>query len=127
MAAIPNDRIAWTYTDDSGYDWRVAAIAGYTSQTKLGGSAAAGTVPPLPASIKMRRLSVHNDVLGKTRTVPIYSNTAPLLTPAATIMLNEWVEGVLNSYSFVNDQEQPVFLIGEKHPRKSPITSQAAA
>lgn len=126
MAPIPNNRIAWTYTDDSGYDWRVAGIAGYTSQNKLGGSAAAGTVPPLPAAIKMRRLSVHNDVLGKTRTVPIYDQSAPLLVPAATIMLNEWVEGELDSYSFVNDQEQPVFLIGEKHPRKSPITSQAS-
>jgi hypothetical protein len=126
VAAIPNNRVGWTYTDDAGQDWRVAAILGYTSQNKLGGSAASTDVPPLPRDVKMRRLSVRNAVLGKTRTVPIYEVTAPLLTPAATIMLNEWVAGELDSYAFTNDQETPVWIIPERHPRKSPITSQAS-
>jgi len=122
---VPNNRIAWTYTDDAGFNWRVAAILGYTSQTKLGGSAAAGTVPVKPPSFKMRRLSVRCAALGLTRTVPIYSTDAPLLTPGTSISLNEWVTGVLDIHTFLNDQATPVAIIPERHPRKSPITTQA--
>jgi len=125
MASIANNRIAWGYTDDAGYVWRVAAILGYTSQTKLGGSAVTVTTPVKPPSIHMRRLSVRNGTLLRTRTVPIYDSDAPLLVPAATIMLNEWVGGALDSYAFTNDQATPVSIIPERHPRKSPITTQA--
>jgi hypothetical protein len=126
VAPIANNRVAWTYTDDAGHDWRVAAILGYTAQAVLGGSAAASTVPVKPASIKMRRLSVRCAAIGITRTVPVYDGTASILTPAETVHLNDWVGAVYDVHTYVNDQATPVYIIPERHPRKSPITTQAS-
>ena len=125
MARLASNRIAWTYTDDTGFDWRVAAMKSMTDQTKLGGSAAASTVPVKPPSIHMRRLSVRNATIARTRTIPIYDGSAAILTPAATVNINAEVGGTEDSYAFVNDQQTPVFIIPERHPRKSPITTQA--
>jgi hypothetical protein len=106
-------------------DWRVAAMKSLTDQTKLGGEAALSTVPVKPPNLHMRRLSVRCADIGRTRTVPIYAGDAAILTPAATINLNAEVSGTEDSHSFVNDQATPVFIIPERHPRKSPITTQA--
>jgi len=125
MARLASNRIAWTYTDDSGFDWRVAAMKSLTDQAKLGGEAAASSVPVKPPNLHMRRLSVRNATIARTRTVPIYEGGAAILTPGAVVSLNAEVSGTEDSYVFTNDQQTPVFIIPEKHPRKSPITTQA--
>jgi hypothetical protein len=125
MVRLASNRIAWTYTDDAGTAYRVAAMKSVTDQAKLGGSAAASTVPVKPPNVHMRRLSVRCAAIGVTRTVPIYSGAAAILTPAETVNLNAEVAGTEDTHSFVNDQATPVFIIPERHPRKSPITTQA--
>lgn len=88
MAPLSSNRIAWTYTADDGNQYRVAAEKALTDQGVLGGSAAAGTVPPRPAVGKMRRMSISAAGVG-SRTVPIYSLDATLATnPATTITAN---------------------------------------
>lgn len=58
MASL--NKIAWTYTDDKGDDYRVAATKAITDQQngslapKVGGSAAAASVKRLPPHIKPR-------------------------------------------------------------------------
>jgi len=120
MAALSTNRIAWTYTDDAGNDWRVAAQKALTDQSVLGGSAAAASVPPKPASIKMRRATVRNASYG-SRTVPLYDATQTLVKPAGeaqgTINLN-WLG---DSHSFTSEGT----LISEKRPRQS-VTMQSA-
>lgn len=131
MAKLSTNRIAWTYTADDGTDYRVAAPKAVTDQNKLGGSAAASTVPALPKHIKMRRLTVRNLTIGRSRSVPIYDNTAAILTPAATVNLNS--SGLVadvyteDSYPFANLQAAGnVVVIPEKHGRASPVTTQSA-
>lgn len=131
MARLSMNRIAWTYTADDGTDYRVAAIKAVTDQSKLGGSAALATVPPLPKHIKMRRLTVRNTTLNRARTVPLYSTDAAILTPAQTVNLNSsglvdavWTE---DSYPFTNMQTAGnVAVISEKHGRASSVTGQQA-
>ena len=116
MAVLSGNRIAWTYVDDTGKSWRVAAQKALTDQTKLGGSAAAITVLPKPNSIKMRRTTVRNVAHG-SRTVPVYSTDAPILTAEATINVNF----LGDSYAFTWGGA----VIGEKRPRQS-VTAQSA-
>jgi len=87
LARLSDNRIAWTYTDNDGNNWRVAAVKAYTDQNKLGGDVWNGTEPPRPSNYKMRRLSVRT-ATGVTRVVPLYDGAAPLATPGATINLN---------------------------------------
>jgi hypothetical protein len=87
MAALSGNRIAWTYTDADGVDWRVAAQKALTDQSKLGGEAAALSVPPKPSSIKMRRITVHAVGVG-SRVLPVYSVGAPICTKGETINAN---------------------------------------
>ncbi len=99
MAVLSSNRIAWTYTDDNGLDWRVAADKAWTDQAKLGGSAAAASVFPKPASIKMRRITVR-DGAGHSRVVPVYDATSPPITvTGATFNFNANVAGVITSVS----------------------------
>lgn len=128
MALLSTNRIAWLYTADNGVQYRVNAIKAYTDQNKLGGSAADGTEGTLPHGMKMRRVTLGNSTIGRTRTVPVYSTDADILTPATTINLNScglvaavWTA---DSYAFENNQSQPVMVIGEKHPRATPTTRQ---
>ena len=116
MARLASNRIAWTYTDDTGFDWRVAAMKSMTDQTKLGGSAAAEGVPPKPASIKMRRTTVHKAGVG-SRTVPIYESTAPLLVDAATVNANFGMTSDTFTWGGA--------IIAEKRPRGS-VTTQSS-
>ena len=87
MAALSTNRIAWTYTDEEGRDWRVAAQKALTDQGVLGGSAAAGTVAQKPASIRMRRATVSNSS-GQSRVVHVYDNTATIKTAGTSINVN---------------------------------------
>jgi hypothetical protein len=87
MVALSGNRIAWTYTDSDGVDWRVAAQKALTDQNKLGGEAAALSVPPKPPSIKMRRITVHAVGVG-SRVLPVYSVGAPIATKGETINAN---------------------------------------
>ena len=116
MALLSLNRIAWTYTDDLGNDWRVAAQKALTDQTKLGGSAAASTVPPKPPTIRMRRTTVRNNTLGVSRTVVVYASDAPILTAEATINLNHLADSA--AFVWQND------LISERRARTS-VTSQS--
>lgn len=113
---LARNRIAWTYTDDVGKDWRVAAQKAMTDQTKLGGAAALEAVPPKPANIKMRRTTVHKAGVG-SRTVPIYSTDAPLLVDAATVNCNFGMTSDTFTWGGA--------IIAEKRPRGS-VTTQSA-
>jgi hypothetical protein len=94
MAVLSSNRIAWTYTDDDGFSWRVAALKAWTDQAKLGGSAALATVPQRPGGYKMRRTTV-NDGAGHSRVVPVYDIAAPIATSTQSFNFNANVAGVI--------------------------------
>jgi hypothetical protein len=116
MAALSGNRIAWTYTDDLGRDWRVAAQKALTDQGALGGSAAAISVPPKPVNIQMRRTTVRAAGTG-SRTLPVYAADADILTAGDTINANFGGTSVEFTSSGT--------LISERRPRQS-VTSQSA-
>lgn len=96
MAALSSNKIAWTYTDDAGNNWRVAALKAWTDQGKLGGAAAAATVPPRPGGSKMRR-TVVSDGAGHSRTVPVYDTAATIITGGTSFNFNANVAGAIDS------------------------------
>jgi hypothetical protein len=127
MARLPANRIAWTYTDDGGFDWRVAAEKAVTDQAKLGGSAAAATVPEKPAWLKMRRTTVRNATNSISRTVPVYAADAAILTAGETINLNlQLLNGTSDSAAFTQGANSPTNIIGEKRLPRGRVTSQSA-
>jgi hypothetical protein len=87
MAELSRNRIAWTYTDDAGNDWRVAAQKALTDQGVLGGSSAAATVPQKPAGIKMRRVTVSN-AAGQSTVLHCYDTSATIITPGTSVAAN---------------------------------------
>lgn len=127
MARLASNRIAWTYTDDGGNDWRVAAEKAVTDQAKLGGEAAAATVPEKPGWLRMRRTSVRNATNAITRTVPVYAADAAILTAAETINLNcQLLNGTSDSAAFVQGGTSPSNIIREKGLPRGRVTSQSA-
>jgi hypothetical protein len=116
MAALSTNRVAWSYTDDLGNVWRVAAQQALVSQGVQGGAAALATVPPKPFGLRMRRMTVH-DGAGHSRTVVIYDGTATLKTPGTTINVNV-LENSTAMTSFGS-------LIAEHRPRIS-VTTQSS-
>jgi hypothetical protein len=124
MAVIPTDRLSWTYTDDNGLAWRVAALSGFTAQNMLGGAAAAATVFPKPASIKMRRITVR-DGAGHSRVVPVYDpkvgTTPPIVVVGATLNFNAQVADVVTSVA----GKSTGYVIPEGKGRSSSITTDA--
>jgi hypothetical protein len=94
VAVLSSNRIAWSYTDDDGNVWRVAALKAWTDQAKLGGSAALATVPQRPAGYKMRRTTV-SDGAGHSRVVPVYTTDAPIVASGETLNFNANVAGVI--------------------------------
>jgi hypothetical protein len=94
MAVLSSNRIAWTYTDSAGNAWRVAALKDWTTQAKLGGAAAAATVPARPGGSKMRRITV-SDGAGHSRVVPVYAPGAPIETAGTAFSFNANVAGVI--------------------------------
>lgn len=94
MAVLSSNRIAWSYTDDDGNVWRVAALKAFTDQAKLGGSAAAATVPQRPGGWKMRRTTV-SDGAGHSRVVPVYVTDAPIVTSGESLNYNANVAGTI--------------------------------
>ena len=113
---LSTNRIAWLYTADDGTVYRVAAQKALTDQTKLGGSAYAGTGAPKPASIKMRRISV-NDGACHTRVLPVYTVGAPICVAGATINVN-----VLETTTAMTSSGNP---IPQSHERQN-VTKQTA-
>lgn len=87
------NKIAWTYTDDDGNDWRVAATKAITDQLngssapKVGGSAAAATVARLPKHIKPRKRYVVYS--GVRRGVVCYDKTCDMWAVAGTTITLE--------------------------------------
>lgn len=87
--AISANKVAWTYTDDNGVDYRVAASKGITDQVngsavpKVGGSAAAATVARLPKHIKPRKRYVIS-AAGVRRGVVCYDKTCDLWATGGT-------------------------------------------
>jgi hypothetical protein len=116
MAKLSSNRIAWTYTDDLGVNYRVAAEAALTAQGVLGGAAAAGTLASRPNIGKMRRVTVSN-ALGQSRVLPCYSTTAPIVTAGTAVNANFKDD----SAAFTSNGG----YIPEEHPRKN-VTKQAA-
>lgn len=92
MADLSQNLIAWTYTDDKGATWRVAAKKAITDQLniatpKVGGSPAAASVAKKPSWIKMRRAYCTNGSI--VRSVVCYDITALCwTTPGTTINLS---------------------------------------
>ena len=127
MARLAANRIAWTYTDDGGTDWRVAASKAITDQAKLGGEAAAASVPEKPAWLKMRRTTVRNATNSVSRAVPVYEANADILTPGETINLNlQLVNGTSDSAAFTQGATSPTNIIGERRLPRGRVTSQSA-
>lgn len=87
------NKIAWTYTDDNGVDWRVAVSKRITDQVngssavKVGGSAAAATVTRLPSWIKPRRRYVTYGAV--RRSVVCFDRTCDMWAVAATTITLE--------------------------------------
>jgi hypothetical protein len=94
MAVLSSNRIAWNYTDDAGNVYRVAALAAWTSQGVLGGSASSGAVPQKPWGGKMRRTTV-SDGAGHSRVVPVYDTAATIATPGTSFSFNANVAGAI--------------------------------
>jgi hypothetical protein len=94
MAVLSSNRIAWLYTDDDGNTWRVAALKAWTDQGKLGGSAASATDKQRPGQWKMRRTTV-SDGAGHSRVVPVYEETADIVTGGTSFNFNANVAGVI--------------------------------
>ena len=94
MAVLSSNRIAWNYTDDAGNVFRVAALAAWTSQNKLGGSASDGTIPQKPWAGKMRRTTI-SDGAGHSRVVPLYEAGATIATPGTSFNFNANVAGAI--------------------------------
>lgn len=117
MAELSSNRIAWTYTDEGGKDWRVAAVKALTDQAVLGGSAALATVPPKPAGIKMRRATVRS-AGGVSRTVPLYNGSQTLVVGDTLGSINVNILQVETSMTAVGG------IIPERRPRSS-VTSQS--
>lgn len=93
MAMQDGNRIAWRYTTDDGEQFRTSAKAVYvtdvTDGAKYGGAAAAGSMRPLPASFRPRKVRMV-DAAGATRDVVAYSTTATIwTTPGTTLTLNK--------------------------------------
>jgi len=99
MARLSESRIAWTYTADNGTQYRMAAVAAYTSQDKQGGADGSAVAAVRPSNFKPRRVSVRNATLGISRVVPLYEAGAPLASEGETITLNHDTD----SYVFVSD------------------------
>jgi hypothetical protein len=122
--AFSRNRIAWTYTDDTGQHWRVNAVKAYTDQNKLGGSPAAESVPPLPKWLRPRRIQLTGSnllgVLGR-RSVIVYSTNAPILTHGVSITMNR--EGSrINQDNYYNRHYPHTVLVPERRPRKGTVT-----
>lgn len=102
MAALDNNRVAWTYTDDGGGDFRISAKAVYVAQgggtVPQGGSAAAATVARLPKQVKPRHVKMTPAAGGNgVRWVVAYAVDAPIwTTPGTTMDLN--INGAAVSY-----------------------------
>lgn len=94
MAVLSSNRIAWSYTDDSGNVWRVAALKAWTDQAVLGGAAAANTVPERKGGSPMRRVTV-SDGAGHSRVVPVYEAGATIATPGTSFNFNANVAGAI--------------------------------
>lgn len=116
MAALSTNRIAWTYHDDDGNTYRVAAQKALTDQNKLGGEAWNGTDPPRPTGYRMRRITVGDDA-GNSRVLPVYSTDAPIITAGTTINVN-----VLENSTAMTSSGN---LIPQEHLRH-PVTRQSA-
>jgi hypothetical protein len=118
---VDNNRVAWTYTDDLGVDYRVSAKSVYVNHAtdggKYGGALADSTVPALPKGFKMRKVKLtsatHPDLW-----VVVYETTATAWTTGGTTLTRN-LNGVDVVYTVTVDGRR-----SEKHPR-SGITQQA--
>jgi hypothetical protein len=85
------NKVAWTYTDEMGRDWRRAADKAITDQlddatVKVGGAAAGATVIRVPTWIKPR-VALVQSAGGVKRRCVAYEAGAYILTAGSTITL----------------------------------------
>jgi len=95
MAALDNNRVAWTYTDDHVASYRISAKAVYVAQVtdgdaKQGGVAAAPSVRRIPKDIKPRRVKMVDVATGAVARYEVAYATDALIwtTPGTTMDLN---------------------------------------
>jgi hypothetical protein len=92
MVVMSQNRVAWTYTDDGGTDYRISAKNDYIIQhdvlegAKQGGVAAASTVRRLPKDVKPRMVKMTDVSTGNiVRWLVCYNTTCDLwATPGTT-------------------------------------------
>jgi hypothetical protein len=87
------NKVAWTYTDDLGRNWRRAADKAITDQlnigeqSKVGGAAAASSVLPFPTRRIKPRVALVTSPAHVLRRVVSYTNDSDMLTVGTTITL----------------------------------------
>lgn len=86
------NKLAWTYTDEMGRDWRRGASKAITDQlddqtVKVGGAAAAGAVLPFPSTRIKPRVALVRSAGNVLRRVVAYEAGAYILTAGSTITL----------------------------------------
>lgn len=118
MAWLSGNKIAWTYTDEFGTTYLVRGTKAITDQVDgnsdplVGGSATnATTYDVLPKTIYRMRAVKCVSAGFPDKWVPVYSDDAPLLTPATTINLNSGTDS--HSYASTNKRRGEAY---RKHP-----------
>jgi len=103
-----NNRVAWTYTDDNGQDWRVSAKAVYvldgTDGAKYGGSAGAETDPLKPAGLRMRMVKCKSSGHPSKYVVAYETDATIWTTPSTALSLN--LNGVDVAYTTTKGKRQ---------------------
>lgn len=84
-----NNRVAWTYTDDNGADWRTSAKAVYvldgTDGAKYGGGAGSESDPEKPRQLRPRMVKCKS-AGHPSKYVVAYETTATIWTTAGTTL-----------------------------------------
>lgn len=113
--AWSSNRVAWTYTDENGKNYRVNAVKYLTDQGLLGGSDGSAVAATKPKGLKMRRITVRT-ATGVSRVLPVYSPGADIQTVGTSI--NIGINGSLTSAVSSGS------TIPESYTRLSPTTRQ---
>jgi hypothetical protein len=112
-------KVPWTYTTDDGRQFRVSINAQLVSTANeqspgvkwVGGSPAAATLPPKPAGLQMRRITVRDTTNKISKTVPVMTLTAPILSAIGQDLVLDHA-GATSSFTFFGG------LISEKDARR---------
>jgi hypothetical protein len=113
MASTKADgnRVSWTYTANDSEAYRVSAKAVYvldgTDGAKYGGSAAAASLKPKPAGLRMRQVYAVT-AAGKTIAITCYTAACDAFATAGTTLTRN-----------INGTDTSVTTTGDTRPEKS--------